>query len=56
MDTSKIIDDYLQQLNSNEKKALDIAKSHLESSFCLEKSNEFLKFKEEYLQSKSTPN
>jgi hypothetical protein len=36
---------YLDQLSENEKKALEIAKSHLESSFCLEKSNEFLQFK-----------
>jgi hypothetical protein len=49
----KIEKKYLDQLNSNEKKAYTIAKSHLESSFCLEKSNEFLKFKEQYSKSES---
>ena len=49
MKEEKIIKAYLKQLDDNQKKALEIAKSHLESSFCIEKSNGFLKFKEEYL-------
>ena len=49
----KIVEKYLKQLDNNEKKAYEIAKSHLESSFCLEKSNEFLKFKEQHYKSKT---
>ena len=49
----KITQLYLKQLNNNEKKALEIATFHLESSFCLEKSNEFIKFKEKYEEKKN---
>ena len=41
----KIIKLYMDQLSENEKKGLEIAKNHLESSFSLEKSIGFLKFK-----------
>ena len=51
MKEEELIKIYLKGLNENQKKTLEIAKSHLESSFCLEKSNGFLKFKEEYLKS-----
>ena len=51
MKEEELIKIYLKGLNDNQKKTLEIAKSHLESSFCLEKSNGFLKFKEEYLKS-----
>ena len=36
--------DYIKQLNENEKKALEIANDHLESSFSLEKSIGFIQF------------
>tara|TARA_B100001093_G_C26495873_1_gene871084 strand:+ start:223 stop:384 length:162 start_codon:yes stop_codon:yes gene_type:complete len=49
MENNRLIELYLQDLSTNEKKAIEIAKSHLESSFCLEKSNGFLKFKQDYL-------
>ena len=51
MNNEKIMKAYLKNLSDNEKKAIEIAKSHLESSFNIEKSNGFLKFKEEYLKS-----
>ena len=38
---------YLETLNEKEKKAYSIAKSHLGSSFQLEKSNTFLQWKKE---------
>ena len=41
----KIIELYINQLSESEKKGLEIAKDHLESSFSLEKSIGFLKFK-----------
>jgi hypothetical protein len=36
--------DYINQLSENEKKALEIAKDHLQSSFSLEKSIGYIKF------------
>jgi hypothetical protein len=36
--------DYINQLSENEKKALEIAKDHLMSSFSLEKSIGYIKF------------
>lgn len=36
--------DYINDLSDNEKKALEIAKDHLKSSFSLEKSIGFIKF------------
>jgi hypothetical protein len=36
--------DYIKQLSENEKKALEIANDHLESSFSLEKSIGFIEF------------
>ena len=54
MNNEKIIKAYLKNLSDNEKKAMEIAKSHLESSFNIEKSNGFLKFKEEYIMSNSS--
>jgi hypothetical protein len=39
---------YLETLTEKEKKAYHIAKSHLGSSFQLEKSNTFLKWKREH--------
>ena len=35
---------YLETLSDNEKKALEIAKDHLQSSFSLDKSIGFIKF------------
>ena len=37
---------YISTLSEHEKKALEIAKHHLESSFSLEKSIGFIKFSE----------
>ena len=42
-----LITQYLETLNEKEKKAYSIAKSHLGSSFQLEKSNTFLQWKKE---------
>ena len=36
--------DYINHLSENEKKALEIAKDHLKSSFSLEKSIGYIKF------------
>ena len=41
-----IVKQYISTLSPNEKKAYEIAKSHLESSFDIEKSIGFKKFKE----------
>ena len=41
----KMVEEYIKSLTPKEKKALEIAKDHLESSFSLEKSIGFLKFK-----------
>ena len=46
MENNQIVDKYIQSLNDNERKALEIAKNHLESSFDIEKSVGFIKFKE----------
>ena len=54
MNDQKIMKSYLNQLSDNEKKTMEIAKSHLESSFNIEKSNGYLKFKEEYIKSNSS--
>lgn len=42
----KLIELYIQSLNEKELKAYIIAKSHLSSSFAVEKSVGFLKWKE----------
>ncbi len=39
---SKLINEYIKQLSSTEKKALEIAKRNLESSFDIEKSLGFI--------------
>lgn len=44
MEKENIIQEYLKTLNENEKKALEFAKKHLESSFDVEKSNGFIEF------------
>jgi hypothetical protein len=54
MNDQKIMKSYLNQLSDNEKKTMEIAKSHLESSFNIEKSNGYLKFKEEYIKLNSS--
>ena len=46
MSEQKMIDMYIEQLNVNEKKALEIAKENLETSFDISKSIGFLKFKD----------
>ena len=42
----KLISEYINQLDELEKIALDVAKEQLESSFTIEKSIGFLKWKE----------
>ena len=42
----KLINEYINQLDNFEKIALDVAKEQLESSFSIEKSIGFLKWKE----------
>tara|TARA_Y100000389_G_scaffold661_1_gene654 strand:+ start:705 stop:884 length:180 start_codon:yes stop_codon:yes gene_type:complete len=42
----KLINEYINQLNELEKIALKVAKEQLESSFSIEKSIGFLKWKE----------
>lgn len=39
------IDEYISTLNEREKLVLEIAKEHLESSFCIERSVGFVKWK-----------
>jgi hypothetical protein len=46
IDIKKLIELYIQSLNEKELKAYIIAKSHLTSSFAVEKSVGFLKWKE----------
>ena len=50
MDKSEndLIEKYLNSLNKQEKQALEIAKKQLESSFSIEKSIGYLKFKKEH--------
>ena len=43
---SQSMNDYIDGLSENEKKAMEIAKAHLESSFSLEKSIGYIKFSE----------
>ena len=45
--TDKIIEMYLKSMTESEKQAYLIAKNHLESSFDLEKSIGFIRFKQE---------
>jgi len=45
--TDKIIEMYLKSMTEPEKQAYLIAKNHLETSFDLEKSIGFIRFKEE---------
>ena len=49
-----MIEKYIDSLDEKEKKTLEIAKSHLESSFDMEKSIGFLNFKEKINNEKST--
>lgn len=43
-----MIKEYLESLSEKEKKAYEIAKSHLGMSFQIEKSNGYLKYKKTY--------
>lgn len=45
--TEELVKEYQEQMAETEKIALKIAHRQLESSFCIEKSIGFLKFKEE---------
>jgi hypothetical protein len=45
MDEKTDIEEYINSLNEKEKIALEIAKSHLESSFSMESSIGYLKWK-----------
>ena len=42
-----LLQEYLKSLNEKEMQSYLIAKSHLVSSFCLEKSNGFIEWKKE---------
>lgn len=42
-----LLQEYLKSLNEKEMQSYLIAKSHLGSSFCLEKSNGFIEWKKE---------
>jgi len=42
-----LIEEYIESLNEIEKIVLEIAKEHLETSFCIEKSIGFIKWYEE---------
>ena len=43
-----LINKYIESLNEKEKIAIEIAKDHLKSSFRIEKSIGFIKFKNNY--------
>ena len=45
MELSDLINEYLESLSEKEKKAYEIARSHLGMSFQIEKSNGFIKWK-----------
>lgn len=40
-----LILEYIETLTDDEKKAMNIAKQHLETSFCIEKSNGFINWR-----------
>jgi transcriptional regulator CtsR len=50
METEQLIEKYIQTLNDKEKQAIEIAKNHLESSFDIEKSVGFVKFKNDTIK------
>lgn len=52
MDNKELLKEYMKQLGELEKKSLELAKDHLKSSFDIEKSNGFLKFKDKQTSSK----
>ena len=45
--TDPLVQMYINQLNEKERLALEIAREFLESSFSIEKSNGFLKWRQE---------
>ena len=47
MESTKTTDDYLKSLSEKERKAYEIAKSHLGSTFSLEKSNGYVSWSRE---------
>lgn len=46
--TELLVLEYIESLNEDERKAMMIAKSHLETSFCIEKSNGFINWKKKH--------
>jgi hypothetical protein len=40
--------EYIESLSQDEKIAMNIAKQHLETSFCIEKSNGFINWKKKH--------
>ena len=46
MEMENLVELYVKQLNEREKKAYEIAKNHLKSSFTLRRSNGWKEFKE----------
>lgn len=47
MELSDLINEYLESLSEKEKKAYEIARSHLGMSFQIEKANGFIKWKKD---------
>jgi DNA-directed RNA polymerase specialized sigma subunit len=41
----QLIEEYISTLNEREKQVMEIAKEHLQSSFCIERSVGFVKWK-----------
>ncbi len=48
-----IIEEYIESMTEMEKMVMEIAREHLESSFCLEKSVGFINWYREKLKNKS---
>ena len=47
----KLVEQYIAQLSPSEKVVYDIARKHLETSFCIEKSIGFLEYVKNFLDS-----
>ena len=53
MNETRLIKEYIDQLNENEKIAYKIAQEHLETSFDISKSIGFLEFKKKQLSTEA---
>lgn len=47
-ETDMLVLEYIDTLTEDEKKAMIIAQEHLETSFCIEKSNGFINWKRKH--------